>query len=67
MLTASAIKRAAAARRAYRANKVTTTKSMDHNYWRRLQLIDPGYTGPTHSCFYRRTAGGLSRVCGDVY
>ena len=48
------------------ANKVTTTKSMDHSYWRRLQLIDPGYTGPTYSCFYRRTAGGLSRVCGDI-
>ena len=43
------------------ANKVTTTKSMDHSYWRRLQLIDPGYTGPTYSCFYRHTPGGLSR------
>lgn len=49
------------------ANKVTTTKSMDHNYWRRLELIDPGYTGPTYGCFYRRTAGGLTRVCGDIY
>jgi hypothetical protein len=49
------------------ATKVTTTKTMDHNYWRRLELIDPGYTGPTYGCFYRRTAGGLSRVCGDIY
>jgi len=48
------------------ANKVTTTKSMDHSYWRRLQLIDAGYTGPTYSCFYRHTPGGLSRVCGDI-
>jgi hypothetical protein len=49
------------------ANKVTTTKSMDHNYWRHLQLIDPGYTGPTYNCFYRRTAGGLTRICSDIY
>jgi hypothetical protein len=46
------------------ANKITTT---NHNYWRRLELIDPSYTGPTYGCFYRHTAGGLRRVCGDIY
>ena len=48
------------------ANKVTTTKSMDHNHWRRLDLIDPGYSGTSYGCFYKRTTRGVTRVCGDL-